>query len=77
MLGRPGSPRSLHDLAEGVYAQLADRVLQSQPGDRHRARFLSPGGLGAGAWLGTFPITVMGTARARHFQLALLMRVGG
>ena len=72
-----GSPRSLHDLAEGVYVQLADRVLQSQPGDRHRARFLSAGGLGAGAWLGTFPITVMGTARARHFQLALLMRVGG
>ena len=52
-------------------------MLQSQPGDRHRARFLSAGGLGAGAWLGTFPITVMGTARARHFQLALLMRVGG
>jgi hypothetical protein len=71
-----GSPRSQHDLAEGVFANRLIEVQQAQPDDRHRARLRSAGGLTAGAWLSVFPVTMWSTARARHYQMALAMRVG-
>ena len=33
-------------------------------------------GVHAGAWLAVFPMTMWATARARHYQLALAMRLG-
>ena len=51
-------------------------MLQLQPDDRHRARVLSAGGLHAGSWLCVFPMTMHATARARHYQLALALRLG-
>ena len=71
-----GPPRSQHDLAEGVFASRLTAVREAQPDDRHRARVLSAGGQHAGAWLAVFPMTMWATARARHFQLALAMRLG-
>ena len=51
--------------------------MRSQLSDeRHLARSLSAGGLQAGAGLSAFPVTVYTTGRARHFQLALCMRLG-
>ena len=50
--------------------------MQLQPDDRHRARVLSASGLHAGSWLAAFPVTMHATARARHYQLALAMRLG-
>jgi hypothetical protein len=67
---------SQHALAEGCYAKQRELVLQLQPDARHRARVLSAGGLHAGSWLCVFPITMHGTARARHYQLALALRLG-
>ena len=67
---------SQHALAEGVYAKQRSMVLQLQPDARHRARVLSAGGLHAGSWLCVFPITMHATARARHYQLALALRLG-
>ena len=67
---------SQHALAEGVYAKQRNMVLRLQPDDRHRARVLSAGGLHAGSWLCVFPITMHATARARHYQLALALRLG-
>ena len=43
---------------------------------RDQARLLSAGGLCAGHWLGVWPISRLGTARARHYQLALALRLG-
>ncbi len=71
-----GSPRSQHDLAEGVYLQSRNEVLDAQPEPRHRARLISAGGSHAGAWLGAFPVSKWLTARGRHYQLALCMRLG-
>ena len=51
-------------------------VLQFQLDARHRARVLSAGGLHAGQWLCVFPVTMHATARGRHFQLALALRLG-
>ena len=67
---------SQHALAEGVYAKQRSLVLQLQPDARHRSRVLSAGGLHAGSWLCVFPITMHATARARHYQLALALRLG-
>ena len=67
---------SQHDLAEGVFADRLAAVLQAQPDVRHQARVLSAGGQHAGAWLSVFPMTMWATARARHYQLALAMRLG-
>ncbi len=47
-----------------------------QPDDRHRARLRSAGGLHGGTWLAVFPMTMWTTARARHYQLALALRLG-
>ena len=71
-----GSPRSQHDLAEGVYLARRNDVLDSQPDPRHRARLISAGGSHAGAWLGAFPVSKWLTARGRHYQIALCMRLG-
>ena len=51
-------------------------VVAQQPSMQHRARVYSAAGQHAGAWLGTFPMTCMTTVRARHFQLALALRLG-
>ena len=52
-------------------------VVVQQPSEAMRARLYSAAGLHAGAWLGTFPVTCMTTVRARHWQLAMLVRLGG
>jgi hypothetical protein len=65
-----------HDIAEGVYLKSWAQVLAAQPDDHHRARFLSAGGQHAGTWLAAFPMSMWTTARARHYQLALSMRLG-
>jgi hypothetical protein len=67
---------SEHALAAGCYAKQRELVLQMQPDDRHRARVQSAGGLHGGSWLCVFPITMHATARARHYQLALALRLG-
>ena len=50
--------------------------LEQQPDQLHRARLLSAGGQHAGQWLTVFPITIWGTVRARHYQIALRLRLG-
>jgi len=65
-----------HDIAEGVYLKSWAQVLAAQPDDFQRARFLSAGGQHAGTWLAAFPMSMWTTARARHYQLALSMRLG-
>ena len=72
-----GSPVSQHDLAEGVFVDQFLEVVVQQPSEAMRARLYSAAGLHAGAWLGTFPVTCMTTVRARHWQLAMLVRLGG
>ena len=64
-----------HKLAEGVQETLKTTVLEMQD-DRHRARLLSASGLHAGSWLCVFPLVPRGSARARHYQLALCQRLG-
>ena len=51
-------------------------VVAQQPSAAMRARLYSAAGLHAGAWLGTFPVTRMTTVRARHWQLAMVVRLG-
>ena len=67
---------SQHALAEGCYAKQRDLVLRLQTDDRHRARVQSAGGLHGGSWLCVFPMTMNATARGRHYQLALALRLG-
>ena len=71
-----GSPRSLHDLSEGVFASLRDTVLSWLTDERHAARLLSAGGLHAGAGLSAIPVTAYLSGRARHYQIMLRMRLG-
>ena len=59
-----------------MYLQSRNEVLDAQPEPRHRARVISAGGSHAGAWLGAFPVSRWLTARGRHYQLALCMRLG-
>ena len=67
---------SQHRISEGVFAGLRSALLEQQLDDRQRARLLSAGGQQAGAWLCVFPVSVWSTVRARHYQLALRMRLG-
>ena len=53
-----------------------NEVLAMQPDPRHRARVISAGGSHAGSWLGAFPVNQWLTARGRHYQLALCVRLG-
>ena len=71
-----GTPVAQRDLAEGVFVSRFLEVVAQQPSMQHRARVYSAAGQHAGAWLGTFPMTCMSTVRARHFQLALALRLG-
>ena len=43
---------------------------------RHAARFQSTCGQHAGSWLAVFPMSGWATARARHYQLGLVARLG-
>ena len=71
-----GSPITQHDLAEGVFERQFTGLLGRLQTARDQARLLSAGGLCAGHWLGVWPISRLGTARARHYQLALALRLG-
>ena len=72
----PGAPPTQHDLSEGVHVQLYASVLERQPDERHRARFLSAAGQHAGAWLGVIPITPIRRVRTPVYRTALRQRLG-
>jgi len=63
-------------LAEGVWQQRREEVLGEQTDRAHRARVLSAGGPGAGAWLRGIPVTDRMRAAPAVFRLALVLRLG-
>ena len=69
-------PPSSKSLADKAFANLRAQLLTQQTSPAQRARLLSAGGSFAGTWLSIFPTRPISTARARHYQLALLLRLG-
>ena len=67
-----GSPRSMHDLSEGVFASLRDTVVSLVSEPRHAAWLHSCGGLHAGAGLSAIPVSTYLTGRALDGACAAL-----
>ena len=71
-----GSPRSQHDLSEGVHEKSADELLASLSSEADRARVRSCGGQWAGLWLAAAPRSWFARVRGVHYSIALRVRLG-
>ena len=71
-----GSPRSQHDLSEGVHEKSVDELLARLPSEVDRARVRSCGGQWAGLWLAAAPRSWFARVRGVHYSIALRVRLG-
>jgi len=60
----------------GVPGKLRAQAEVAGESPRHAAGFQSTCGQHAGSWLAVFPMSGWATARARHYQLGLVARLG-
>ena len=71
-----GSPRSQHDLSEGVHEKSADELLASLSSEADRARVRTCGGQWAGLWLAAASRSWFARVRGVHYSIALRVRLG-